>query len=147
MTEPRDIQLEHDLSRLGAALARRAPEGVPPALAEALVRRRRSVLTRRVMIAAAFVLTAAGAYVVFQAAHAWAPPPAPKPIARPSPPTAESIPAMTEHPPSSIASLRQAWERTGEADPPVVTWGTDWPSRPGDQADRIQIESLIHSKQ
>jgi len=145
MIEPRDIQLEHELTHLGSALVQRAPEGMPPALAEAVARRRRSILTRRVAIAAALVLTAAGAYVVFQAAHTWAPVPAPQRIARPNTPTAESAPAPMEHPPSSIASLKQAWERTGEADPPVVTRGTDWPYRPGDVADRTMIDSLNSS--
>lgn len=142
MTDPRDMQLEHELTLLGAALAQQAPEGMPPALAEAMDRRRRSGLTRRAAIAAALILTAAGAYVVFQAAQAWAPAPAPQQLARPTPPTTESAPVLIEHSPSAIASMKQAWERTGDADPPVVMRGAERAYRAGDVADRTKIDSL-----
>lgn len=142
MSEMQDRQLEHELSQLGQHLTQDAPERLPVALESALCAKRRATLVRRVAMAAAVVLVTAGAAVVYMAANAWTPAPKPEPIVRttPKPSPVPELERAKETSPQSIASMKLAWERTGEADPPVTARSQDAPMRAGDFRNPADLE-------
>lgn len=142
MTQPHDRQLEHELDLLGDTLVERASEAMPMELDAALARKRRGSLTRWLALAAALVLVAAGAFVVYSAANAWAPAvPKPQIVHRDPPKTTPAPVESVDTPfPQSIASLKGAWQRTGEADPPAMSGSGEQPFRAGDVSVRARLE-------
>lgn len=134
MSDMQDRQLERELSQLGQRFADGAPTGMPDGIRAGLSAKRRRNLLRRVAIATAAVLVGAGTAVVYMAASAWTPAPTPGAVTRrePSPSMRVEAELGIGGSAQSIVSMQQAWERTGEADPPVRIRDGETPMTAGD---------------
>lgn len=145
MTHMHDRQLEHNLDQLGLALAERAPGEVPDALHSAMARKRRAVVVRRVALAAAIVLVAGGAFVVYLAAGAWAPKASSDRLADPrrgAPPSVPEVQPMAAPASQTIAGLTGTWQRTGDIDLHASPRAeSEPPYHAGDATDPARVEA------